>query len=266
MTLTRSREGLPKIAVGGALIAIAITTAMDATGLSDFSALPLFPLMIALWLYERLSRRDIGFVIGKARYYAVAVGYPVMVIGLLTLLASAAGAVDTSQTDWNRSIRDLLLITVTTIIVASITEEGFFRGWMWASFTKGGSSAWRTLATTSVAFSLWHLSAVSLETGFDLPARQIPLFMVNAALMGAAWGILRLVSGSVLVASVSHGLWNGLVYTLFAFGTRTGALGVTETAIYGPEVGFAGLLANLVAVLLLWRWVRRAIVSAHPHP
>ena len=40
----------------------------------------------------------------------------------------------------------------------------------------------------------------------------------------------------------------------FGFGTKVGALGITETAIYGPEVGILGLIVNAVfaAALLLW--------------
>ena len=37
---------------------------MDATGLSAFSALPLFPLMGLLWYLEKHSRQDIGLVGG----------------------------------------------------------------------------------------------------------------------------------------------------------------------------------------------------------
>jgi hypothetical protein len=36
-----------------------------------------------------------------------------------------------------------------------------------------------------------------------------------------------------------------------------GALGVRQTALYGPESGFWGLGLNLVAAILLWRWWQR---------
>ena len=113
-----------------------------------------------------------------------------------------------------------------------------------------------TLLWTSAAFSLWHLSAVTLETGFDLPARQIPIFMVNATFLGLVWGLMRMASGSLLVASVGHGLWNGLNYALFAFGTKVGALGVTATDVYGPEVGWVGLALNGTFTVVLWRWTK----------
>ena len=100
------------------------------------------------------------------------------------------------------------------------------------------------------------MSAVSLDTGFDLPAPQIPVFMVNAAVLGAAWGALRMLSGSIMVCSVSHGAWNALAYVLFGFGTKVGALGVQQTALYGPEVGALGLALNVILVTAAWLWWR----------
>ncbi len=134
-----------------------------------------------------------------------------------------------------------------------ITEEGFFRGWLWASLEKTGCGDARTLAFTSLAFMLWHVSWVTLDADAGLPGSQVPIYLLNATLLGLNWGMLRLASGSVIVASVSHGVWNGLTYALFAFGTKAGALGITETWIYGPEVGLVGLALNTAHAAWLWR-------------
>ena len=238
----------------GALAAIAVTTAMDAGGLSAFSALPLFPLTALFWYLERLPRRSMGFVWGRWSHHGLAVLYPLVVLGAATMVALGAGVVDLAAADWRKAGANLALVAGSTILAAILTEEGFFRGWLFASLARAGQAEGRILLWSSLAFSLWHLSAVSLDTGFDLPAAQIPVFMVNAALMGAVWGLLRLHSGSVVVASVSHGLWNGGAYVLFGFGTKIGALGIRETAVYGPEVGVVGLPLNLVFALALWRW------------
>jgi membrane protease YdiL (CAAX protease family) len=240
----------------GVLVAIAITTTMDATGLSAFSALPLFPLMGILWYLDRLARPSMGFVWGRWSHYGLAGLYPVVVLGVVALVSAAAGAVDLSQTNWEKVRLNLALVAVSTILVAMITEEGFFRGWLWASLERAGQKPGWVLLWSSIAFSLWHLSAVALKTGFDLPAAQIPVFMVNAAVMGAVWGLLRRISGSVVVASLSHGLWNGGAYVFFGFGTRVGALGIKDTATFGPEVGVLGLAANVAFAIALWWWWR----------
>jgi len=238
----------------GVAAAIAITTAMDANGLSAFSALPLFPLAGLFWYLERLSRRSMGLVWGRWSHYGLAVLYPVAVLGLVGLISAASGAVDISQTDWAKARLDFALVTISTIFAAILTEEGFFRGWLFASLGRAGLKQEQIVIWSSIAFSLWHLSAVTLPTGFDLPVEQIPVFMINAAILGAIWGFLRLLSGSVIVTSVSHGVWNGGAYVFFGYGTKIGALGIKGTAIYGPEVGFLGLALNLILGIALWRW------------
>jgi uncharacterized protein len=142
------------------------------------------------------------------------------------------------------------------LLIVVVTEEGFFRGWLWASLECAGLSCLKVVIASSVAFALWRLSAVTLETGFHLPAAQIPVYMINAAVMGVIWGLLRRLSGSVFVASVSHGLWNGGAYTFIGFGSRVGALGIQDTTMYAP--GLLGLALNvLFAATLWWCVVRR---------
>lgn len=239
------------------LAAIAVTTSMDASGLSAFSALPLLPLMCLFWFLEKHSRQEMGFVLGRLRDYCLAVLHPALVLGLVAAISAAAGALDISQIDWGKAWRNVALVSVSTIMVALVTEEGFFRGWLFASLQRAGIKRLAILLWSSVAFSLWHLSAVTLSTGFDLPAAQLPVYMLNAAVMGLIWALLRSISGSLVVSSVSHGLWNGAAYVFFGYGTTVGALGIEETATYGPEVGFLGLALNLLFAAALWRWHAR---------
>lgn len=88
------------------------------------------------------------------------------------------------------------------------------------------------------------------------------MFLVNAAVLGANWGLLRSLSGSVVVASVSHGLWNGMAYALFGFGTHVGALGIQDTSLYGPEVGVLGLGLNVAFFTLLSRLTTRPVAES----
>lgn len=242
----------------GVLAAIAITSTMDATGLTVYSALPLAPLLGLFWYLQRLPRKKVGFAWGRWRHYVLAVLYPVVVAAEIILMATVAGAMDLSHTNWKKAGINFLLIACSTVLVAIITEEGFFRGWFWASLEQAGLKKPSILLWSSVAFMLWHWSAVMLKTGFDPPWSQVPVFMVNAAVMGAVWGLLRWQSGSVIVSSVSHGLWNGMAYVLFGFGTKVGALGIKNTGLFGPEVGVLGLALNAAFALALWRWSVRA--------
>ncbi|MGE0180094.1 MAG: lysostaphin resistance A-like protein [Sphingomonas sp.] len=247
-----AKQASPAITTLGLLAAVVITTAMDVQGLSDFSALPLCPLMFALWYLTGLSRREMGFAWGAPRHHALALIHPLAVIGAATAIAIAAGAVNFEETDWARALANFGLIAVSTFLVAIVTEEGFFRGWLWGALARSMRSDESVLILSSLAFALWHASAVLLPTGFDIPRAQVPVFLANATLLGATWGVLRWRSGSLIVASVSHGLWNGLAYSLFGFGAQSGALGVSDTALFGPEVGLFGLGLNAAFLAALW--------------
>jgi hypothetical protein len=209
-------------------------------------------------LLQRFTRQEIGLTWGQAGSYRLALMYPVLVSGAAALIALAVGAVDVSATDWKKAGLNLALISATTVVMSILTEEGFFRGWLWAALKRAGSGDNATLIISSVAFMLWHVSAVTLETGFAPPAEQVPVYLVNATLLGLVWGLLRKISGSVVVAAVSHGIWNGLVYVLFGFGDKTGALGIQDSGIYGPELGYLGIVLNLAFAAWLWRRSKRS--------
>jgi membrane protease YdiL (CAAX protease family) len=115
-----------------------------------------------------------------------------------------------------------------------VTEEGFFRGWLWASLKRAGKSDHAVLLWTSFLFIVWHISSISGDTGFDPPARDILIYLINRIILGLIWEILRMISGSVLVPAVSHAVWNGIDYPLFGFGEKVGALSIIETHLYGP--------------------------------
>ena len=242
--------GRPLVAV---VLALVITASMDGAGLTAFSALPLCPLAIGFWLLDRMPRASVGLTWGRWSHYCLAALYPVLVLGAVAVICVAAGAADLSTVNWQKGLRNVAIVAISTALVAILTEEGFFRGWLWASLRLAGIGETRVLLWSSVAFALWHLSWVTL-TSDRLPLGQIPVFIVNAAVIGAIWGLMRWISGSVIVASVSHGLWNGLDYVFLGVGTKIGALGIADTAFYGPEVGILGLAINAAFAAALWRW------------
>lgn len=242
----------------GVAAAIAITATMDSTGLSAFSALPLCPLLFLLWFWERHSRSSVGFVWGTPRGYALAVLFPILVMATLALIAAAAGQIDTSHTHWSRSLLILAVTAVATILLAMVTEEGFFRGWLWASLGRAGFGPISIIVLSSLAFALWHVSSVVQDTGLNPSPLQIPIYLLNAAVGGAIWGLMRWISGSVVVTSVSHGIWNGMAYVLFGVGKKLGALGIANTIVFGPESGILGLTFNAIFAAALFLWWRRA--------
>ncbi len=242
-----------RLAYIAALTAIVVTSTMDYLGHAAFSALALFPLIILFWFLAKPGRVEWGLTPGTASGYLLAVLHPLAIMLPLGLIAYMAGDVSTAEVDWGNEFKQIALIAVSTFIAAIITEEGFFRGTLWAGFTSGGYSVGQVLLVTSVAFSLWHVSWAVLPGEGQLPAMQVPVYLLNAGLIGAVWGMLRLISGSVLVASLSHGIWNALAYTLFGVAANPGALGIQNSMLFSAEVGVIAIGLNTVFLLMLWK-------------
>ena len=238
----------------GTLLAIAATAVMDVVGL--INVLPLLLLFFLFWYLQRMSRAEIGWTWGRWRDYGLAVVYPAVVLGLLGLIAWLSGAATRTAIDWANTVfnlqNGLVIFILANGLGALVTEEGFFRGWLWASLQRVGMTERGVWVWTSVAFAAWHVSTALLPTGFRPPLAQVPVYIANAAVIGFIWALMRQRSGSIVVTSVSHGVWNGLVYGLFNTGTALGAVGIHNTGVFGPEVGLVGLALNLVFAAALW--------------
>ena len=60
-----------------------------------------------------------------------------------------------------------------------------------------------------------------------------------------------------------HALWNSLVYTFFGAGEKIGQLGITDSSVWDPERGYAGLVLAVLAAVLLWQ--RLSLPRDRPH-
>ncbi len=243
--------------VMGVMVAIAVNAVMDAAGLADLSFASLFPLMLVFWGIQRLSLKDMGFKLGGVRHYGLALLQPLVIIGFIALICLMSGVIDISKANWQQARNDFLFTVAISFPLAILTEEGFFRGWLFASLRRTGMSELQVIIWTGVAFSLWHIPAVTMNTEDALPLAQIPILLINAVLIGATWGMLRSISGSIIVTSACHAIWNACVYVFFGFGTTTGVLGVKQSEIYGPESGLWGLAINLFLAYALWTWWKK---------
>jgi hypothetical protein len=43
---------------------------------------------------------------------------------------------------------------------------------------------------------------------------------------------------------------------------KTGALGIQNTALHGPEIGWAGLVLNVLFAAALWQWCKHTDAPA----
>jgi uncharacterized protein len=243
----------------GVLLAIAGTAVLDVVGLVN--VLPLTLLFFLFWYLQRFSRAEIGWTWGHWLDYGLAVIYPVLIIGLVALLAWLSGAIRHTTIDWAAALfslqNGLVIYILSNGLGAIVTEEGFFRGWLWASLHREGVSERGVLVWTSIAFAAWHVPTALLPTAFRPPLVQVPIYILNAAVIGFIWALMRQRSGSIVVSSASHGVWNGLVYLLFGSGTTLGILGIRNTGVFGPEIGLVGLGLNVAFAAALWLILNR---------
>ena len=243
--------------------AIAVSPLLElTTGQGAFYGLWLAVMMIALWVAQRLTKREVGIAVGDPESYFIALAYPVGIIGCVALGAWVAHLIDLKDYSATTVFRRVSLNFLVTFVFALITEEGFFRGALWGSCVRAGFSPAKTVIWTSFAFGLWHFAVPIIEPDFAQPLSKVPQYVIGSTVFGVAMGLLRLRSGSIIVTSACHALWNALAYTFFGTGEKMGQLGISDPTIWDPERGYAGLaLAMIVAALWWWR-VKPAAVSS----
>ena len=250
----------PLIATIGAIAIsplLVLTTAQGA-----FYNLWLAVMMIALWAAQRLTKREIGIAIGDPRSYLIALAYAVGIIGCVAVGAWAAQLIELKDYSATTAFRRLTLNFLVTFVLALVTEEGFFRGALWGSCERAGFSPAKTVIWTSLAFGLWHFAVPIIDPDFAQPLSKVPQYVIGSTAFGVAMGLLRLRSGSIIVPSACHALWNASVYTFFGAGEKMGQLGIADPSIWDPERGYAGLVLAMLVAALLWWWIKPSAVPS----
>jgi membrane protease YdiL (CAAX protease family) len=247
-------DAWPLLATIGALAVSPLL--LLATGQSALYNLWLAVMMIGLWVAQRLTRREVGIAVGDASSYLAALVYVVAIIGCVAFGAWIAQVIDLKDYSAATALRRLSLNFLVTFVLALVTEEGFFRGALWGSCERAGFSPTKTIVWTSVAFGLWHLAVPIIDPDFTQPLSKVPQYVIGSTFFGVAMGLLRWRSGSIVVPSACHALWNATTYTFFGTGDKVGQLGIRDPSVWDPERGYAGLVLAIVAAALLWWWVK----------
>jgi membrane protease YdiL (CAAX protease family) len=236
----------------GTLGALAVSPALTTlTGSPIAYGVVLLPWTLALWALTRTTPGAVGLRVGRPRAYVVALAYPVAVMAAVGLIALLAGRIGVREPAVGALALKVLVLFLVGAVGALVTEEGFFRGWLWGVLGEAGTGPRAVLVWTSGIFAAWHIGASLLVLG--LSWARLPVYVANMFFVGLVLGLLRHTSGSILVPSVCHALWNAISYTLFGIGERPGALQLASRPLLDPEIGALGLVLNLGAVLLLWR-------------
>ena len=86
-------------------------------------------MMIALWVAQRLTKREIGIAVGDPKSYLIALAYAVGIIGCVALGAWAAQLIDLKDYSATTAFRRLTLNFLVTFVLALVTGWNLFTYW-----------------------------------------------------------------------------------------------------------------------------------------
>ncbi len=242
--------------IGYVLVMICSALAPIIFNNAQLEALVIFPIILILAYWTKMNGKELGLEFGRLRDYVWAILYPVSICLVIIIIAMVTGNIGEIKYS-NEMIGKIAYLFFYTLILAFATEEGFFRGWLFGILERDKINPKLILILTAVAFASWHLPLFFLNPSFTWS--MLPIYITGGIIGGLIFGLLRYISGSIIVSSFSHALWNTIVYILFGFGSTIGVLGIQMTNIFSPESGFLGLALGLVFVAILWFWTSKKI-------
>ena len=222
----------------------------------QLQALVIFPLILVLAYWTKMNGKQLGLEFGSLRDYVWAILYPLSICLVIVVIALVTGNIGKINYT-NETTGKIVYLFLYTLILAFATEEGFFRGWLFGILERDKINPKLILLLTAVAFASWHLPLFFLDPSFAWS--MLPIYIIGGIIGGLTFGLLRYISGSIIVSSFSHALWNTLVYILFGFGSSIGILGIKTTNIFSPESGLLGLAFGIVFMVILWFWTSKKI-------
>lgn len=214
-------------------------------------AMILFPIILILVYFTRMNGKELGLEFGNFKDYIWAILYPLAICLPIIVIALGTGSIHGLNYTVETTGK-IIYLFIYTLILAFTTEEGFFRGWLFGILERDQINPKLILILTAIAFSLWHFPLFFMDPNFVW--NMLPLYLIGGVVGGLTFGLLRFISGSIIVSSFSHALWNTIVYALFGFGTGIGILNIKMTSIYHPESGLLGLVFGILFMVILWWW------------
>lgn len=137
-------------------------------------------------------------------------------------------------------------------LVAVFTEELVFRGIVQRQLLQYFPPLY-AIIVASFIFGIWHIPFIR---SLKISNSQIYLYPLGVTLLGVILGLFYYKSQSLIMAGVLHGLWNGIVYTVWGVGgILKGMFEDRKDVLTHPEYGFIGITVLILSVsvlLLIW--------------
>jgi uncharacterized protein len=243
------------------VLALAIALALPHAGIAPLIsiAVPVIAVAVTVLVTLRPGKRraawaGVGFGLPSWRALLVAVVGPMVIVGLSFAIAAAVGVVGFAAPDGSLVIQALNLAVTTLVFgVVFLGEEIGWRGFLLlrlAAVMPGRRAA----LVTGACHAVFHLPLLTLTTTYQSAGSRwivVPMVMVTLTLAGVWYGWLRLWSGTIWPACLSHSAFNNLMEGAAGIAITASPVAVAYTT---TETGVVTMLIVLVtAVYLLTR-------------
>ena len=190
------------------------------TGYYMLEKAPGFILLILISAMFKLDVRNNGLCIGRLTSYRKSICIACYVMPIIPLIVMLLENINQLYISLNVAI-----LSTGYYIVNSFFEEYLFRGliFTWLSNTLLGT-IWGGIVVQGILFGLWHLPHHIVASNINIAL----IHMLLATGIGILFGLIRAITGSIIVPIVLHTLWN----TLITMVTATLKLDVIQISLF----------------------------------
>lgn len=205
-------------------------------------------LSLALRLVSKSGFRDVGFRVGRKRYYFYAIAIPLLLASLAGVLSTAFGIRSFSPIAPGAltQIAPVLLTVLGLGVLGAFGEELGWRGFLLPKMMSGGFR--RPYLSCGAVWASWHLPLIAFGDFYqtDQPLLMALVYGFGIIAMSFVFSELRACSGSVWVATIVHAAHN--FFFQFAFPVLLLTVAGPHSGLWDILVGDTGLC---IAVLYL---------------
>ncbi|TWT22406.1 CPBP family intramembrane metalloprotease [Luteimonas marina] len=205
-------------------------------------------LSIALRLILKSGFGDVGFRVGKGRYYIYAIAVPLLLALFVGLVSTAFDIRKFSPISPEQllQITPVLLSVLGLGLIGAFGEELGWRGFLLPKMMSGGFKS--PYLACALVWASWHLPLIAFGDFYqtDNPLLMALVYGLGIIAMSFVFSELRVRSGSVWIAAVAHAAHN--FFFQFAFPVLLLTVPGSHSDLWDIVAGDTGLC---IAVLYL---------------